>query len=206
MPIEQTHPPLTITKQIEADPIRRALAAFYKAGGSVPAEVTPDPIAGRLATKAGKPPMATSNSPTFGQSNSPRQKATFSWMTLPGGASATALGGCKPTGGRGTQSRRQGAASRRRAGCLFVQVGWGNLRWPQVGEFGWPSGANQRKTAPSPRLMNFVVVHAVAAILAPFKIRQVKDHLMIRRMIKLHNNLVRLKGSFLSCVGIFVGL
>ncbi len=25
--------------------------------------------------------MATSNSPTFGQSNSPRQKATFSWMT-----------------------------------------------------------------------------------------------------------------------------
>jgi len=54
MPIEQTHPPLTITNDMQADLIRRALAAFYGSGGTVPPEAAREPIAGRLATKKGR--------------------------------------------------------------------------------------------------------------------------------------------------------
>lgn len=34
MPVEKTHQPLTITKEVQANMIRRALAALFKAGGT----------------------------------------------------------------------------------------------------------------------------------------------------------------------------
>lgn len=107
MTIEQIYPLLVTTKQGQSDPIRRALDAFYMAGDVVPIEVARDPIAGRIATKAGKP------------------------------------------SGDGTK----------------------------------------------PRPMHFVVVHAGAVVLATFKVRQVNDSLMLRRMVRMPKDLVRLKGK-----------
>lgn len=106
MPIEQKHPPLTITKGVQTDLIRRALAAFYKDGGTVPPVAAREPIAGRLATKPGMPT------------------------------------------GDGTE----------------------------------------------PRPMHFVVLHAGVVVLAVYKVRQVNDYLMLRRMVRPPKDLVRLKG------------
>jgi len=106
MPIAQTHPSLTITNEVQTDLIRRALAAFYGSGGTVPPEAAREPIAGRLAAKKGR---------MTGDDTEPRQ-------------------------------------------------------------------------------MYFVVVHAGAVVLAVFKVRQVNDFLMLRRMVRPPKDLVRLKG------------
>mgnify|MGYP001343494765 FL=1 len=98
---------MTITKEIEGDLIRRALAAFYGSGGIAPPESAREPVAGRLATKPGR---------------------------------ATAIN-------------------------------------------------------PEPRPMNFIVLHAGVHILAVYKVRQVNDYLMLRRMVRPPKDLVRLKGS-----------
>lgn len=103
MPIEQTHPALIITQDVETDLIRRALTAFYGSGGTVPPDAARDPVAGRLATKKG-----------------------------------TAASDHRP--------------------------------------------------------MHFVVIHAGAVVLAVFKVRQVNDYLMLRRMTRPPKDLVRLKG------------
>lgn len=43
--------------------------------------------------------------------------------------------------------------------------------------------------------MHFVVLHAGAVILAVYKVRQVNDSLMLRRMVRPPKDLVRLKGK-----------
>ena len=110
MPIAQTHPPLTITNEVQTDLIRRALAAFYGSGGTVPPDAARDPVAGRLATKKGT------------------------------------------------------AASDHRS-------------------------------------MHFVVIHAGAVVLAVFRVRQVNDYLMLRRMVRPPKDIVRLKRSQTGVVG-----
>lgn len=106
MPIKQSHAPLTITKEAQADLIRRALATWYGSVQATPPEAQGKPVAGRIATKPGKP----------------------------------------------TED--------------------GN----------------------DPRPLYFVVLHAGAVVLAVFRVRQVKDYLMLRRMLRPPKDLVRLKG------------
>lgn len=106
MPIEQHHEPLTVTKEVQAGLIRRALAAFYGACDTVPPEASKKPVAGRYVTKAGK-------------------------------------------------SAEDGA---------------------------------------EPRSLHFVVVHAGEHMLAVYRVRQVKDYLMLRRMVRPPKDLVRLRG------------
>ena len=45
-----------------------------------------------------------------------------------------------------------------------------------------------------PHLLHFVVVHAGPHILAVYRVRQVNEYFMLRRMVRPPKNFVRLKG------------
>ncbi len=58
-------------------------------------------------------------------------------------------------------------------------------------------------TKPGP--MHFVVDHAGTVVLAVFKIRQMNDSLMLRRMVRPPKDLVRSRGALAGVVGNVTG-